>query len=103
MVSSTPQQSRELQLFYETIMQAAGKQLSSAGVPAPSSNYCQMLQDISEVRRFEIACFDISERSTTGKCFANPVVSFKFLLGCEVGLGELCADRKGFSVFVFIF
>ena len=64
--SSTPQQSKELQLFYETIMATSGKQLKSAGLPAPSSNFCQMLQDISEVRRFEISCFDISERSTTG-------------------------------------
>lgn len=78
-LSSTPPHSKELQLFYENIMQVAGKLLKSAGAPAPSSNYCQMLQDISEARRFEIACFDISERSTTGqfqtliKLTTNPV------------------------------
>ena len=65
--SSTPQQSKELQLFYENTMQSAGKQLKSAGAPAPASNFCQMLQEIAEARRFEVSCFDISERSTSGK------------------------------------
>ncbi|KAK7110556.1 RISC-loading complex subunit tarbp2-like [Littorina saxatilis] len=77
--TSTPQQSKELQMFYETVMQSAGKQLKSAGAPAPASNFCQMLQEIAEARRFEVACFDITERSTSGqfqtliKLTTNPV------------------------------
>nr|KAG5707616.1 hypothetical protein BaRGS_030998 [Batillaria attramentaria] len=66
-------------MFYEAVMQAAGKELRSAGAPAPSTNYCQMLQEIAEVRRFEVSCFDISERSTSGqyqcliKLTTNPI------------------------------
>lgn len=79
MTSSTPRQSKELQVFYEAVMQSAGKELRSAGAPAPASNYCQMLQEIAEVRRFEVSCFDISERSTSGqfqcliKLTTNPI------------------------------
>jgi len=77
--STTPQCSKELQLFYEKLMQQAGKDFQSAGAPAPSSNFCQMLQDIADARRFEIACFDLTERSTNGqfqtliKLTTNPV------------------------------
>lgn len=47
-------------------MKASGKQLKSVGAPAPSSNFCQMLQEIAEVQRFEVSCFDIPECTTTG-------------------------------------
>ncbi|PVD29467.1 hypothetical protein C0Q70_08718 [Pomacea canaliculata] len=65
-VSSTPQYSKDLQVFYEKVMKASGKQLKSVGAPAPSSNFCQMLQEIAEVQRFEVSCFDIPECTTTG-------------------------------------
>lgn len=66
-VSSTPQYSKDLQVFYEKVMKASGKQLKSVGAPAPSSNFCQMLQEIAEVQRFEVSCFDIPECTTTGQ------------------------------------
>ncbi|XP_076471284.1 RISC-loading complex subunit tarbp2-like [Babylonia areolata] len=77
--STIPEQSRELQLFYENIMQQTGKQLNNTGAGAPASNFCQMLQEIAEVRRFEVTCYDISENTVTGqfqtliKLTTNPV------------------------------
>ena len=56
-------------MFYETLMKAAGKQLKDTGAGTPASNFCLMLQEIAEVRRFEVTCYDISENSTTGKSF----------------------------------
>ncbi|XP_076460888.1 RISC-loading complex subunit tarbp2-like [Babylonia areolata] len=61
-----PQQSRELQLFYEKVMQSAGKQLKSASAPAIAAHYCQMLQDIADTQRFEVALFEVQERTTLG-------------------------------------
>ncbi|KAL8580802.1 hypothetical protein ACOMHN_017306 [Nucella lapillus] len=77
--SGSPEQSKELQLFYEKVLQAASKQLSHTGASAPASNFCQMLQEIAEVRRFEVTCYDVSENTITSqfqtliKLSTNPV------------------------------
>lgn len=47
-------------------MLSAGKQLRSNVGAAPASNFCQMLQEIAEVQRFEVTCFDITDRSHSG-------------------------------------
>ncbi|XP_052246342.1 RISC-loading complex subunit tarbp2-like isoform X2 [Dreissena polymorpha] len=55
--------------FYQTVMKKSSKQLKSLqGKPlnAPATNYCQMLQEIAEVQRFEVVYTDIPELSAYG-------------------------------------
>ncbi|XP_048243736.1 RISC-loading complex subunit tarbp2-like isoform X2 [Haliotis rufescens] len=66
---TTPQQAMEIQKFYEKIMKSGGKQikdLQGKSLNAPSTNFCQMLQEIAEVQRFEVQYFDIKEISVSG-------------------------------------
>ncbi|KAJ8314389.1 hypothetical protein KUTeg_008950 [Tegillarca granosa] len=64
----TPQQAKQIRKFYERIMN--GKQinrLKKTPLNAPATNYCQMLQEIAEVERFEVGYIDIGELSTSGQ------------------------------------
>ena len=47
-------------------MESSGKKLKSAAAPAPASNFCQMLQEIADAKRFEVALYDLQDRTTTG-------------------------------------
>jgi len=58
----SPQSALEIQKFYEKVMVAGGKQVRGSGQSlTPPTNYCQMLQEIAEVQRFEVQYFDIKE------------------------------------------
>lgn len=49
-------------------MTAGGKQVRGQGQTlTPPTNYCQMLQEIAEVQRFEVQYFDIKDDSAAGK------------------------------------
>lgn len=63
------QSALEIQRFYEKVMIAGGKQVRGEGQTlTPPTNYCQMLQEIAEVQRFEVQYFDIKDDSIVGKC-----------------------------------
>ncbi|XP_005098097.1 RISC-loading complex subunit tarbp2 [Aplysia californica] len=63
----SPQSALEIQRFYEKVMIAGGKQVRGQGQSlTPPTNYCQMLQEIAEVQRFEVQYFDIKDDSTLG-------------------------------------
>ncbi|KAH3721767.1 RISC-loading complex subunit tarbp2-like isoform X1 [Dreissena polymorpha] len=65
----TTKHNKEIQKFYQTVMKKSSKQLKSLqGKPlnAPATNYCQMLQEIAEVQRFEVVYTDIPELSAYG-------------------------------------
>jgi len=63
----SPQSALEIQKFYEKVMLAGGKQVPGAGKSTtPPTNYCQMLQEIAEVQRFEVQYFDIKEDMGSG-------------------------------------
>ncbi|RUS69702.1 hypothetical protein EGW08_022538 [Elysia chlorotica] len=65
--SVSPQSALEIQRFYEKVMTAGGKQVRGQGQTlAPPTNYCQMLQEIAEVQRFEVQYFDIKDDSAIG-------------------------------------
>nr|QOW64981.1 hypothetical protein [Lymnaea stagnalis] len=62
-----PQSALEIQRFYEKVMIAGGKQIRGQGQTlTPPTNYCQMLQEIAEVQRFEVQYFDIKDDSAMG-------------------------------------
>ncbi|CAG5118351.1 unnamed protein product [Candidula unifasciata] len=61
------QSALEIQRFYEKVMVAGGKQVRGQGQTlTPPTNYCQMLQEIAEVQRFEVQYFDIKDDSVVG-------------------------------------
>ncbi|KAH9490988.1 RISC-loading complex subunit tarbp2 [Bulinus truncatus] len=61
------QSALEIQHFYEKVMAAGGKQVRGVSQPStPPTNYCQMLQEIAEVQRFEVQYFDIKDDSAMG-------------------------------------
>ncbi|GFO31884.1 interferon-inducible double-stranded RNA-dependent protein kinase activator a homolog a [Plakobranchus ocellatus] len=65
--SVSPQSALEIQRFYEKVMTAGGKQVRGQGQTlTPPTNYCQMLQEIAEVQRFEVQYFDIKDDSAIG-------------------------------------
>lgn len=65
--SASPQSALEIQKFYEKVMVAGGKQVGGDGQTlTPPTNYCQMLQEIAEVQRFEVQYFDIKDDSSLG-------------------------------------
>lgn len=65
--SVSPQSALEIQRFYEKVMTAGGKQVRGQGQAlTPPTNYCQMLQEIAEVQRFEVQYFDIKDDSAIG-------------------------------------
>ena len=43
-------------------------QLHGNALNAPTTNFCQMLQEIAEEQRFEVTYVDIQEVSQSGKC-----------------------------------
>ena len=43
-------------------------QLHGNALNAPTTNFCQMLQEIAEEQRFEVTYVDIQEVSQTGMC-----------------------------------
>lgn len=49
-------------------MVAGGKLVRGQGL-TPPTNYCQMLQEIAEVQRFEVQYFDIKDDSAMGMIF----------------------------------
>ncbi len=60
-------------------------QLHGNALNAPTTNFCQMLQEIAEEQRFEVTYVDIQETSNTGKhgkgkCCSG---SFKFIICCQ--------------------
>lgn len=61
----SPQQNKEIQQFYQKIKN--NHKIKNSKLTAPATNYCQMLQEISEVQRFEVSYMDIAEISTKGK------------------------------------
>ncbi|XP_059157087.1 RISC-loading complex subunit tarbp2-like [Physella acuta] len=62
-----PQSALEIQRFYDKVMVAGGKQARGQGQSlTPPTNYCQMLQEIAEVQRFEVQYFDIKDDSSMG-------------------------------------
>ncbi|BFY97440.1 hypothetical protein BsWGS_00480 [Bradybaena similaris] len=65
--SVNTQSALEIQRFYEKVMIAGGKQVRGEGQTlTPPTNYCQMLQEIAEVQRFEVQYFDIKDESIVG-------------------------------------
>ncbi|XP_021375211.1 RISC-loading complex subunit tarbp2-like [Mizuhopecten yessoensis] len=65
-----PQQTKEIQKFYEKILKSDNKtmqKLKKQPLNAPSTNYCQMLQEIAEVQRFEVSYMDIAEMSASAQ------------------------------------
>jgi RISC-loading complex subunit TARBP2 len=66
----TPQASQQITQFYNSLKNSAGKNLVSLqgkSLNAPSTNYCQMLQEIAEEQRFEVTYVDIQELSHSGQ------------------------------------
>lgn len=61
----SPQQNKEIQQFYQKIKN--NHKIKNSKLTAPATNYCQMLQEISEVQRFEVSYMDIAEISTKGQ------------------------------------
>lgn len=63
-----PQQAKEIQKFCEKILKGKGVQkIKKTPLNAPSTNYCQMIQEIAEVQRFEVSYMDITELSVSGR------------------------------------
>lgn len=63
----SPQSALEIQKFYEKVMVAGGKSVRGQGQSlTPPTNYCQMLQEIAEVQRFEVQYFDIKDDCSQG-------------------------------------
>jgi len=63
----SPQSALEIQKFYEKVMVAGGKSVRGPEQSlTPPTNYCQMLQEISEVQRFEVQYFDIKDDISLG-------------------------------------
>ncbi|KAK3103697.1 hypothetical protein FSP39_021107 [Pinctada imbricata] len=60
------QQNKELQIFYQKVKKN-NKKLKNSNLSAPATNYCQMLQEIAEVQRFEVSYIDIAEKSVSGQ------------------------------------
>ncbi|KAL3831264.1 hypothetical protein ACJMK2_023038 [Sinanodonta woodiana] len=66
---ANPKQTKEIQRFYQKMVKNANKQiknLQDKQLNLPSTNYCQMLQEIAEVQRFEVLYTDIPELSVSG-------------------------------------
>lgn len=66
----TPQASQKITHFYTQMKNAPGKhlvQLHGNALNVPSTNFCQMLQEIAEEQRFEVTYVDIQESSSTGQ------------------------------------
>ncbi|XP_062574436.1 RISC-loading complex subunit tarbp2-like [Saccostrea cucullata] len=61
----SPQQNKEIQQFYQKIKN--NNKIKNSKLTAPASNYCQMLQEISEVQRFEVSYMDIADISSKGQ------------------------------------
>ncbi|XP_063421940.1 protein Loquacious-like [Mytilus galloprovincialis] len=61
-------QNKEIQQFYNKIAKVDKKngKIKNASLTAPSTNYCQMLQEIAEAQRFEVNYLDIEETSHSG-------------------------------------
>ena len=61
-------QNKEIQQFYQKIAKGDKKngKIKNASLTAPTTNYCQMLQEIAEVQRFEVSYLDIEEASHSG-------------------------------------
>ncbi|KAK3587847.1 hypothetical protein CHS0354_019717 [Potamilus streckersoni] len=67
---ANPKQTKEIQRFYQKMVKNANKQLKNLQdkqLNLPSTNYCQMLQEIAEVQRFEVTYTDIPELSVSGQ------------------------------------
>lgn len=68
----TPQASQKISQFYQGLKAKTGNHLAALQVKeakslnTPSTNYCQMLQEIAEEQRFEVTYVDIPELSTAG-------------------------------------
>lgn len=63
----SPQSALEIQKFYEKVMVAGGKSVRGPEQTlTPPTNYCQMLQEIAEVQRFEVQYFDIKDDIARG-------------------------------------
>nr|XP_022307308.1 RISC-loading complex subunit tarbp2-like [Crassostrea virginica] len=63
----SPQQNMEIQQFYQRIKNNYKVKVNSRLSSAPATNYCQMLQEVSEVQRFEVSYLDIAEVSSKGQ------------------------------------
>ncbi|XP_064613874.1 interferon-inducible double-stranded RNA-dependent protein kinase activator A homolog isoform X2 [Liolophura sinensis] len=66
---TSPLQVQQIQQFYEQIMKSSPKSvqaLQAQPLNIPTTNYCQMLQEIAEVQRFEVTYIDIREISVSG-------------------------------------
>lgn len=61
-------QNKEIQQFYQKIAKGDKKngKIKNASLTAPSTNYCQMLQEIAEAQRFEVNYLDLEEPSHSG-------------------------------------
>ncbi|XP_048754575.1 RISC-loading complex subunit tarbp2-like [Ostrea edulis] len=59
------QENTEFQQFYQKIKN--NQKIKSTKLTTPATNYCQMLQEISEVQRFEVTYMDIAEISAKGQ------------------------------------
>ena len=65
----TPQGSKQISQFYQQMKNSTGKNLAALqgkALNAPSTNFCQMLQEIAEEQRFEVTYVDITELSYSG-------------------------------------
>lgn len=65
----SPTQNKEIQKFYQSIIKKSSKQLKNLqGKPlnSPATNYCQILQEISEAQKFDVRYNDILEQSDSG-------------------------------------
>ena len=61
----------EIQQFYQRIKNNYKVKVNSRLSSAPATNYCQMLQEVSEVQRFEVSYLDIAEVSSKGITTCN--------------------------------
>ena len=74
---TSPQQAVEIKAFYDKIVKASGKAQSQT--QAPATNFCQMLQEIAEIQRFEVHYYDIKELSGSGEFICCQLLHFYLL------------------------
>ena len=80
----------EIQQFYQRIKNNYKVKVNSRLSSAPATNYCQMLQEVSEVQRFEVSYLDIAEVSSKGITTCKKSISCnKPITTCNMLLSQL--------------
>ncbi|XP_041365715.1 RISC-loading complex subunit tarbp2-like [Gigantopelta aegis] len=89
---TSPQQAVEIKAFYDKIVKASGKVQGQS--QAPATNFCQMLQEIAEIQRFEVHYYDIKELSGSGQHQCLVQLSTMPIAVCH-GQGSTLDDAHG--------